>query len=207
MGDLFFAISQKRNEDVLELINNGADVDAYHYGKTVLNEAIKMCSKGVVETIIQKGANINQRDGNGKTPLMIALGCNKKGITNKLLSLPVDVNIQDNQGKTAIIFAIYNSEDRYVDKLLAMGANVNVQDSDGNTPLMTATIYCHTGVLKTLLSHSDIDLNIKNKELKTALDRARGRVSEKQMAIIESIWLEKSVNNSSLCTENQALTF
>ena len=59
-----------------------------------------------IDTLLEKGANINARDTYGYTPLHLAVGRRCEGITTYLLQQPrIDVNIPDARGYTPLFTA------------------------------------------------------------------------------------------------------
>lgn len=54
-----------------------------------------------------------------------------------------------------------SNEDQIAILLIYAKANVNSRNNDDSTPLMAAAMYNHTEVLKVLVSHPDIDLNLR----------------------------------------------
>ena len=49
-----------------------------------------------------------------------------------------------------------------VQLLLEAGSDINIQDEDGSTALMCATEHGHVEIVKTLLTHPDIDISLKD---------------------------------------------
>lgn len=70
-----------------------------------------------------------------------------------------------NTGKTALMLAIKHWCDlALIEKILQMpGFDVNAQDEQGDTALSIACVIGHNRIIKLLLDHVDIKLNIKNR--------------------------------------------
>lgn len=60
------------------------------------------------------------------------------------------------------MLAVSHGRLEMVELLLDSGAEINIQDEDGSTALMCATEHGHMEIVKTLLSHSDIDISLKD---------------------------------------------
>ena len=72
-----------------------------------------------------------------------------------------------------IFQAIRDNNIEKVKEYLDRGEDVNVQNKYGWTPLYRASHDNHIEVVKLLLQRKDIDLTIKTKKVKTALDIAK----------------------------------
>lgn len=93
----------------------------------------RRCS--IVQSLIEKGADVNKQAGDGRTSLHFAAesGCVK--FVKLLLASKVDVNKLSENGKAALHYAAYNGSYKLVKLMLESGAEVNVRDIVGSTPL------------------------------------------------------------------------
>lgn len=80
---------------------------------------------------------------------------------------------EEGNGQTALHKAVLANNVIEVKRLIAKGENVNQQDKLGNTPLHLAAFLGYMDCVKALLNTPNIDLSIKNKQGKTALDMAK----------------------------------
>ena len=71
---LMLAAHQDHKDIVIELINNGANVDEQHIisGNTALMGAVHMGIEQMVDLLIEYGADVNQVNKNGESVLMMA---------------------------------------------------------------------------------------------------------------------------------------
>jgi ankyrin repeat protein len=122
--------------------NNRKLVSACHEGRL-----------GDVKTILQRGAYLDARDGNGSTALILAAENGHIEIVNILLVYQADVNKADKLGFTPLHIAIRNGNMEVVQILLEYQANVNEISPTGLTPLVTAVRQEHLGLVKLLLEH------------------------------------------------------
>ena len=104
----------------------------------------------VIEVLLDHGANVNAKGGNGRTPLADAMwGGGDKQVVELLISRGADINAG------VLYYAAFIGLDELVKLFIAEGANVNVQFDYGNwlmTPLHTAANWGHTKTAKTLLT-------------------------------------------------------
>ena len=119
--------------------------------------------------------NINKPDGNGWTALHYDI--NNKSVTKieeLLKNKDVNVNVKNNNNQTALHLASewkYFPMDLFKIILEKSTDVINAQDEDGNTALQIAIIN-HSNVIKALLAHKDVNVNVKNNKNETALTLA-----------------------------------
>lgn len=138
----------------------------YENGDTPLHTA---SGSGFIrlQSIIDKGANMNAKDNYGNTALHIASGCQLIKY-KKILPYPCT-----NPGIT--------HKNRIIEILLKNKANPNIKNNNGHTPLHIATILNYVDGVRLLLKY-DADISLVSNEGKTALQYA---VIYKHKEIIE----------------------
>ena len=113
---LIDALNSKRCIKAGELIREGANINTNTIGQRALLLSIELCPDLVPE-IIDKGADVNIKNGEGKTPLMIALSRGDIETTKVLLDKGAETGmhlnkgssvevLQDNQGNITLHYAI-----------------------------------------------------------------------------------------------------
>jgi ankyrin repeat protein len=105
----------------------------------------------VVEYLVERGAGLEESDGDGNTVLMLAVRLNSVEVVRTLLRLGADPNTQNVDKMTALhhaMLSLYNrpSGNNEVAKLLLeAGAGLDAQDKWGNTALHLAARYSWDG--------------------------------------------------------------
>jgi ankyrin repeat protein len=165
--DLFQAIKNKDVQKVRTLLAQGADANTK--GESIINAAIKitpldyaMSHGGVTEIVgllIEKGANIHNKNVMGDTPLITAALFGYTETVRLLLAKGADMTVKNAIGYTALMNATMSCRADTVKLLLEKGANINDKDTDGSTLLHMAS--CCSEVI-TLLLAKGLDVNAKN---------------------------------------------
>jgi ankyrin repeat protein len=101
--------------------------EAYGHGHTALMRAALDGNTERVKELIQRGADINQRDDNGRTALMFAVINLHYETMKVLLECGADVNAESNKGGTALMEAASAGDLRMVQALLDKGADVHAR--------------------------------------------------------------------------------
>ncbi|EFX78100.1 hypothetical protein DAPPUDRAFT_7064, partial [Daphnia pulex] len=122
--------------------------------------------------ILRKSTNVNAQDKEGHTALQTAiLRMSKRAVKELLNHNSVDVNVKNGANKTALHFAsLWN--DIPLDLLriiLEKSTNVNAQDANGNTALQLAIVKKCEAMIKELVNHKDVNVNLKNNQNQTEL--------------------------------------
>lgn len=100
---------------------------------------------------------------------------NNLKMAEKLIKAGCDINCQStgkNFGNTPLMIAAWHGRDDFVKLFIEAGACLNQQDSNGFTPLIKACYQSHPPTAKILLSNKRTDVDIRDREGKTALDWA-----------------------------------
>ena len=103
-----------------------------------------------VETLINRGANVNSQDGVNFSPLHLAVMYDKKEVVELLLKHNAQVNIKNDYDETPVIFAAENGNRYIIDLLLRYGADVTIQSTRGETVLHKASKHGNVENLKLL---------------------------------------------------------
>jgi ankyrin repeat protein len=83
-----------------------------------------------VNALLEKGANVNEKDADGRTALMYASFEGYNPVVKILLSHNANVNAQDINGRSALMFAASGPFPETVRILLENGATPDIQDKE-----------------------------------------------------------------------------
>lgn len=196
------------------LAKNSENVDAQdNYGDTALLIAAAIGNSKVVEILLEKGANMSQKNSQGKTAFdltkneecMFLLGnihkADKDGNTPlhlaslkgyesivKILIVrsPENVNIQDKCGQTSLILASKKGHTNIVEVLVKNGANVNATDHQyGFAAIHWAALERYEPIVRVLLA-KNANINAQTlfrKESPLMIAAANGNVKMVKMLL------------------------
>ena len=168
---------------------------------TALHAAAKGGHYRAVEFLVQHGANVNALMINRFTPLHLAASAHHTEAVRYLIANGADVNSQDAQGQTPL----FKSDGQVTRMLRAARANPNVKDNNVNTPLHCAAFDNHLEAIK-VLKEANLDVNIQNREGKTALwlvcDRADDFNVDRSLEIVD-ILLRRKANPNIACHQRR----
>lgn len=164
------------------LLARGAKIEAKDdIGDTPLIDAAFSGSVSVVRQLLRAGANVQAENNHGDTALMMAAGRQSPGgleIVQMLLAHKVKVNHKNEYGNTALhSCTAFPAKDclQIARLLLKHGANVNAVNQEGRTALWSCMTNMQYPTIQLLLDKG-IDVHIKDKQGKTALDFLSGEV-------------------------------
>ncbi|WP_017532364.1 ankyrin repeat domain-containing protein [Wolbachia endosymbiont of Diaphorina citri] len=107
---------------------------------TLLHLAASCDLENIVNALIEKGANVNEKGAGGETPLHEITHLKSINIANILIKKGADVNSIDMWGETPLCGAVLCDNMVMVDVLIKEGADVNVVDTFRRTPLHWAAL-------------------------------------------------------------------
>ncbi len=129
----------------------------------------------MLNTLLEGGADVNERDEDGLTPLMVASVLGRKEIIGTLLSHGADVNITSNDGHTAIMYASFFSDSDCVKMLIKGGADLRSKNrankTSGRTFPEALTFYIKEYTNHPGHKNSDIYKNTKISDKNYALSK------------------------------------
>lgn len=106
---------------------------------SILFQAVVRDDTNVIESVLNKGMDINIANIHGQTAIHIAVYQDKINVLKYLLNRGADINIQDNKGQTVIHIASLLRRVEIIKILLEHKIDINTKDKQGNTALDIAT--------------------------------------------------------------------
>lgn len=152
-------LSRQIIERLLEL---GADVNLKSLldGYNAIMCASRKGYRDIVELLLDRGANIHEKNNNGINALIYASSKGHKDIVELLLDRGADIKEKDCVGSNALLYASYYGHRDVVELLLDQGADIHDKNNEGGNALMEASLDGHCGVAKLLLERG---MNISEK--------------------------------------------
>jgi ankyrin repeat protein len=136
---------------------------------TALHLAAKHGYSDIVNTLLEKGADMNVLDKLNHTPLMLAVASQKTEVVEILLEKGADSNsIVPVSGYTLISLAVMNNDIRTVEEFLKRKVqgkpvtNLNLVDVKGDSPLLLGIKKGVQPLIIQLLLDNGADVNLKN---------------------------------------------
>ena len=128
-----WGVAQELKEDGIH-----GNVTHYDFVPPELYSATVIGCVKAVRVLLENGADVNAKGGEGETPLHKAAQWRFLEVLEILLENKADVNAKDNLGNTALHWAAGNGYSHITTVLLDNGADVNAENLDGNTALTLA---------------------------------------------------------------------
>ena len=140
---------------------SGTSVSLESGSTTPLHSASANDKSEVVALLLDGGADIEARDGDGWTPLHIAVEKNKPEVVTLLLDRGANIEARTEHEATSLHFAAAKNESEAVALLLDRGANIEARTENGNTPLHYAAANNESEVVALLLDRG-ADIETRN---------------------------------------------
>lgn len=164
---------------IINALDHGAKIDAkvkisaWHNDnhdayRTALMHAVYAGKKEIVQLLLHKHANINEKDSDGKTALMLAAARGNLEIVRLLLENGALIDEKSSDGRTALMYAVHVAGEQVMKLLLENGADINIKNADGNTALIFAANMGYADNVRLLLRYN-AKVDEKNNEGFTAL--------------------------------------
>ena len=148
-----------------------------------LADAAQRADWGVVRALVERGADVTVRQGDGATALHWAAYWNEVELADVLIGAGADVNAANDLGVTPLWAAAENRSAAMVERLLDAGANPDAALLSGETPLMTAARVGAADVARRLLK-AGADTAVAGGRSQTALMWA---VAQRHPDVVEAL--------------------
>jgi hypothetical protein len=107
--------------------------------RTALHEAADGAKPEAAALLLQRGAQVDARDGGGDTPLLVAARRGAAPVIEVLLGAKADANARDARGGTPLMLAVAAQSQPSAELLLAHGADATLRNAQGLSPSAPAT--------------------------------------------------------------------
>ena len=146
--------------DLVEiLLKSGVDINLRNTGETPLAVSLLRGNFEVVQFLVERGANVHQRDMNGWTLLHRAAGYGDIDIVRFLLNLELGVQARGSDQETPLMLASAGGHVEVSRFLIEHQADVASAADEGWTSLHIAADYGHADVVQLLLEYgADVDV-------------------------------------------------
>src|SRR5215469_1164609 len=142
------------------LLKAGANPDDIKF--TRLIEAVAFGSLADVAAVIERGANLEERDHWERTPWLIAIQTGDIPKAKFLLEHGSEKNARGRCGKPPLFYAIENGHVLMLRWLVEIGTDIEETDDFGETALRAAVESCNDGIVDILLAAgADVDRESK----------------------------------------------
>ena len=133
---------------------------AVHPPSTLLHVALCHNLVSVINTILERGIEVDFRDDLGRTPLSYAAQQGNQAAVKEFLDRPeVNPNSQDQLGRTPLFYAVTSKNETITKLLLDRDIDADLKDSNEWTPLSYAAKSGHEEMVRILLERNDVDAN------------------------------------------------
>jgi ankyrin repeat protein len=156
------------------LLDQGAAIDRASQNGTPLHHATAAGHKAMVELLLERGADVNAKDGSGGTALHTAAQSGFLSIAQVLLTFKADLNARNSQAnkeQTPLHRAVAGGHQVMTEFLVERGADANARAANGHTPVFDAVAWGHSEVLARLLALG-AKPDVMNNNGRTALSHA-----------------------------------
>jgi len=182
--DLLRASLGQSVADVKKVLDSGIGINSCDEPgrETALMVAAGGGNLEVVTFLVESGANINQKSGEGSTAIMPAILKEHGKVLQYLLSKGAQINYQTTSGFkfSPLQLACQLGHTDMARNMIEAGANVNSVAGDGSTPLISAIFKGHIDVVKLLLENGANKNYMVNKMNASGFAEHFGRTSIKE---------------------------
>ncbi|KAF5296333.1 hypothetical protein FQA39_LY12550 [Lamprigera yunnana] len=164
---LLVAIMNDRTDNILSLIQYGADLSARNNdGDTCMDVAINKGNRTVIKLLLDNGSDPHTINQHGETCILIAVESGDEVLAKNLLDKNVDMNVMSNLGYTPFLASLEKGHYNLAKLLITRGANVKIRRITGNN--LHFAITQKVNVIQELLD-AGLDIEMKDKDGNTPL--------------------------------------
>lgn len=171
-----------RNPELVNAVDTSIDRWTNDYGFPILYTASICGHLEIARHLIEFGADIHARTGQGMSAIDAAIQFGYYDIAHLLIEKGTDVNRKNGFGMTPLHTAVHFYYDGaigpFIETLLAKGANIDGKDNDGRTAFDIAASSGEREIAALLLRHGASITNIHSAVAAGDIDRVRTMLKE-----------------------------
>lgn len=181
---LFIAAEQKNMQNVVLLLNLGADPNQKYSQSSLLHKAISGDNIQLAQALLDAGADVNIQNYNKQAPIEVAIHKKKPDLTLLLLQYHPDLKRVVQYSRNSLLHvAVKEKKLLLVQELIRSGAPVNVINAAKETALLLAIRDSQLAMVQALL-RAGANPNIKDRYNNTPLQLA---LTKKNRAFAEAL--------------------
>jgi len=153
---IFAAIKFGSIETFDLLVSRGADIKTRcesGFAETTLAQAVKSRRYSIVEKLVAKGMNINERDKFNRTPIYYAIEEDDAEMNLLLIRKGANLKNRDMLGETPMLYAVKNNKYVAIQQLIKNGGNPNDKNSNNESLLQCAIDNNNYSMVKLLIEN------------------------------------------------------
>lgn len=135
----------------------------------LISYAVAEGNIAMVQEILNRGYDVNQKDNSGSTPIMVV--ASNAEMLNFLLKKGANINDANKFKMTLLSYVVQDGNVEQAKLLISKGAKINTKHENGMTLMHYAALSGNPEMFK-FLAKKGLDMNAKDKNGKTPLDYA-----------------------------------
>jgi len=143
--------------------------EASGHAQTGLVEAAARGDARLVADLVERGADVDERDASGRTAVTAAVYAGSAPTVRVLVDAGADVDLQDDNRANAFLALGETGDVSVLDEVLRGDPDVGLTNRFGGTALIPAAHRGHVEMVRALLARTDVDVDHVNDPGWTAL--------------------------------------
>ena len=166
-------VSNRFDESSAAMLLDSGKIDLHQCnqnGDTLLHTCLKNKKFRAANWLLQQQIDLDKKDKNGKTGLRTVVETGEATLMDTIVhNYDLDINNVDEHGRSLLQDAVISGNNKMASKLLEHNIDINIKDKQNKNVAFDAISYGDEKVIHNIISHDDIDLNIRDHNGKTIL--------------------------------------